>query len=84
MKATHVCHRDEAGQGDPAGGTIVLGGTGTFLAGSGFAWHATREACYSEFAERVLVLEYDLLTQRPGEVFKLIYDFLGEALSQFA
>lgn len=45
----------------------------------GFAWHATREACYSEFAERVLILEYDLLTQRPGEVFKLIYEFLGEA-----
>jgi sulfotransferase len=45
----------------------------------GFAWHATREACYSEFAQRVLVLEYDLLTQRPGEVFKLIYEFLGEA-----
>lgn len=45
----------------------------------GFAWHATREACYSEFAPRVLVLEYDLLTQRPSEVFKLIYEFIGEA-----
>jgi len=44
----------------------------------GFAWHATREACYSEFAERVLILEYDLLTQRPADVFKLLYEFLGE------
>jgi sulfotransferase len=45
----------------------------------GFAWHALREACYSEFAERVLVLEYDLLVSRPAEVFGLVYEFLGEA-----
>jgi sulfotransferase len=45
----------------------------------GFAWHGLREACYSEYAERVLVLEYDLLTTRPAEVFKLTYEFLGEA-----
>lgn len=44
----------------------------------GFAWHATREACYSEFAERLLVLEYDLLVSRPADVFKLIYHFIGE------
>ena len=44
----------------------------------GFAWHATREACYSEFAERVLMLEYDLLAGRPADVFKLVYEFLGE------
>jgi len=47
-----------------------------------FAWHATREACYSEFAERVLILEYDLLTARPGDVFKLVYEFLGEKPSR--
>jgi sulfotransferase len=44
----------------------------------GFPWHATREACYSEFAERMLILEYDLLASRPADVFKLVYDFLGE------
>jgi sulfotransferase len=33
----------------------------------GFPWHATREACYAEFSERVLILEYDLLTQRPAK-----------------
>ena len=46
----------------------------------GFAWHALREACYSEFAERVLLLEYDMLVTRPGDVFKLVYEFLGEPL----
>jgi sulfotransferase len=44
----------------------------------GYAWHALREACYSEFAERIIVLEYDLLTVRPAEVFALVYEFLGE------
>ena len=44
----------------------------------GFAWHALREACFSEYAERVLVLEYDLLTLRPAEVFGLVYEFLKE------
>jgi sulfotransferase len=44
----------------------------------GFPWHALREACYSEFAERLLIVEYDLVAGRPAEVFKLIYDFLGE------
>ncbi len=44
----------------------------------GFPWHALREACYSEFAERIVIVEYDLLTARPEEVFKLLYDFMGE------
>lgn len=44
----------------------------------GFAWHALREACFSEFADRIILLEYDLLTHRPKDVFKLIYEFLGE------
>ncbi len=44
----------------------------------GYPWHALREACYSEFAERIIIVEYDLITQRPADVFKLIYEFLGE------
>ena len=44
----------------------------------GFPWHALREACYSEFADRLLLVEYDLLAGRPADVFRLIYDFLGE------
>jgi sulfotransferase len=44
----------------------------------GFPWHALREACYSDFAERIVLVDYDLLVERPGEVFKLLYQFLGE------
>lgn len=44
----------------------------------GYPWHALREACYSEFADRIVIVEYDLLTHRPAEVLKLLYDFLGE------
>jgi sulfotransferase len=45
----------------------------------GYPWHALREACYSDFADRLVIVDYDLLTHRPDEVFRLIYDFLGEA-----
>ena len=44
----------------------------------GFPWHALREACFSEYAERIVIVEYDLLTTRPKDVFKLIYEFLEE------
>jgi len=44
----------------------------------GYAWHALREACYGEFAERLVVVDYDLITQRPAEVFQLLYQFIGE------
>ena len=44
----------------------------------GFPWHALREACYSDFAERLVIVDYDLLTARTAEVFGLLYDFLGE------
>ena len=52
------------------------------LAGSnslvGFPYQALREACYSDFAERLMIVEYDMLTRRPVEVLELIYQFLGE------
>jgi sulfotransferase len=44
----------------------------------GFPWHALREACYSEFADRLVIVDYELLSSRPGDVFKLIYEFLDE------
>lgn len=44
----------------------------------GYAWHALREACFSEYADRLILVDYDLLTHRPAEVFKLIYEFLDE------
>lgn len=45
----------------------------------GFPWHALREACYSEFSDRIVIVEYDLLAARPRDVIPLLYDFLGEA-----
>lgn len=44
----------------------------------GFSCHALREACYSEFAERLVLGEYDMLIGRPTEVMPLLYQFLGE------
>jgi sulfotransferase len=44
----------------------------------GFPWHALREAAYSEFASRLVIVEYDLLAARPKDVMKLLYEFLGE------
>lgn len=44
----------------------------------GYPWHALREACYSEFADRIVIVEYDLIVSRPAEVFKLLYGFLDE------
>jgi sulfotransferase len=45
----------------------------------GFPWHALKEACWSEFADRLIIVDYDLLAARPGEVMGLVYQFLGEA-----
>lgn len=45
----------------------------------GFAWAALKEACYGEHADRLLVVDYDLLSQAPAKVIELIYQFIGEA-----
>ncbi len=42
----------------------------------GYGWHALKEACY---ADRLVIVDYDLMTHRPAEVFRLLYDLLGEA-----
>ena len=44
----------------------------------GYAWHALREACYSEYADRLVLVDYDLIAARPAEVFNLLYQFLEE------
>ncbi|HJV87576.1 MAG TPA: sulfotransferase [Noviherbaspirillum sp.] len=44
----------------------------------GFAWSALKEAYYGEQAKSVLVVDYDLLTQSPEQVLRLVYDFIGE------
>ena len=44
----------------------------------GFAWSALKEAYYSELSDMLLLIDYDLLASRPGEVLPLIYGFIGE------
>lgn len=44
----------------------------------GFAYQALREACWGEFADRVIIVDYDMLGSRPADVLKLLYQFIGE------
>ena len=44
----------------------------------GMAYSALKEAYYGAHGRSMLVVEYDLLSQRPAEVIPLIYKFLGE------
>lgn len=44
----------------------------------GFAWAALKEAYYGELADSLLIVDYDLLTQAPERVLRLVYDFIGE------
>lgn len=51
-----------------------MSGTGTV----GGAWTALKEAYYGEYSDRLLLLDYDLLTQHPQRSMELVYQFLGE------
>lgn len=44
----------------------------------GSAWTALKEAYYGEYSDRLLLIDYDLLTQQPKRAIQLIYQFLGE------
>jgi sulfotransferase len=44
----------------------------------GSAWTALKEAYYGEYSDRLLLVDYDLLTQHPGRTLELIYQFIGE------
>lgn len=44
----------------------------------GFAYQALREACWSECADRLVMVDYDLLCAAPQEVMRLLYQFLNE------
>ena len=46
----------------------------------GFAWSALKEAYYGEQSDALLLLDYDILTRRPRETMRLVYEFLGEEL----
>lgn len=37
-----------------------------------------REACWSDHADRLVIVDYGMLTLRPRNVLKLIYEFLDE------
>ncbi|HNI74849.1 MAG TPA: sulfotransferase [Accumulibacter sp.] len=44
----------------------------------GLPWHSLKEGFYAEQGHALLVIDYELLARRPGEVVPLIYRFLGE------
>lgn len=44
----------------------------------GFALDALREAVYGEHAHRLLLVEYEALTQDPAQTLAYIYEFIGE------
>lgn len=46
----------------------------------GFPYSALKEACYGEYASRLLIVDYEFLTQMPARVIELIYDFLDEPI----
>lgn len=42
----------------------------------GLAWSALKEAYYGEHSNRLLLIDYDILTQYPEKTMSLLYDFL--------
>lgn len=44
----------------------------------GSAWTALKEAYYGEFSDRLLLIDYDILTRHPARTVELLYQFLGE------
>lgn len=52
----------------------LINGGGTV----GSAWTALKEAYYGEFSDRLLLVDYDLLTQHPARTLELIYRFIDE------
>jgi sulfotransferase len=55
--------------------TEALSGGGRLV---GFAYNALREAFYGDRSSSLLLVDYDLLVQRPEQVMGLIYQFLGQ------
>ncbi len=48
----------------------------------GFSFNALKEAYYGEEAQRLMLLRYETLTNKPAAAMKAIYEFIGE--EQFA
>ncbi len=51
---------------------INVGGT------VGGAWTALKEAYYGGYSDRLLLVDYDLLTQHPAKTMELLYKFIRE------
>lgn len=53
-----------------------------FLAGPnsivGYPWNSLKEACYSEFADRLMLIDYDILVRKPKEILNYVYEFIDE------
>lgn len=67
--------------GSPADRATVFNRADAMLRGDrliGFPLNALREAYYGHFADRLLLVEYDIMCQRPEQTIGLIYEFLGE------
>lgn len=65
----------------PASRQTVYSRCETLIQASGTVggpWTALKEAYYGEFSDRLLLVDYDLLTQHPARAMELIYQFLGE------
>tara|TARA_B110000211_G_scaffold41389_1_gene42971 strand:- start:3056 stop:3877 length:822 start_codon:yes stop_codon:yes gene_type:complete len=43
----------------------------------GSAWTALKEAYYGAYSDKMLLIDYDLLTQHPERAIELLYQFLG-------
>ena len=66
---------------NPSERATVYTRTETLSQGSrlvGFAYNALKEAFYSEYSSQLLLVDYDLLAQKPDKVLDLIYQFLEE------
>ncbi len=48
----------------------------------GFAYSALKEAYYGELSDRLLLIDYDILTKKPEACLRLVYRFLGEEWHQ--
>jgi sulfotransferase len=46
----------------------------------GFAYHALREAFYSDDSDRLMLLSYETLTANPLHALREVYEFIGEPL----
>lgn len=44
----------------------------------GSAWTALKEAYYGDYSDRLLLVDYDILTQHPARSMELIYQFIQE------